>query len=127
MLTPKSDHALRFQAWALYRWRFCISADAIGDWDAFLRLIAQITYFGAIRNLSISERVGLAIRYCGFLNAQLESTARGRAKDVDYFRLLSEEQIDTRRRFAHPITSADRNTSLHLEGKNVPRAPFGGS
>ena len=100
MTSLKSDQALSVQGWLLYRLRFIISAEVCGAWSEFGGLIAQINNIGVFLNLAIVENVGVALKYHEFLHTQLELSARGRATDVDFFRMLSEEQIDIRRRFA---------------------------
>ena len=73
--------------------------------------IAQINNVGIILNLAAVGNVGVALKYYDFLHAQLELSARGRAEGVDYFRLLPEERLDIRRRFARPIPAQERITT----------------
>ena len=125
MTTLKSDQSLSFQAWILYRLRFCFSAAACGAWDLYGGLIGQINNIGVILNLAVVENVGVALKYFDFLHTQLESSARSRAADVDYFKLLSEEQIDIRRRFAKPVITTE-NSHARLQGKNSSRSSYEG-
>ena len=82
---------------------------------------------GIILNLSVIENVGVALKYREFLHAQLELSARGRATDVDYFRMLSEEQIDIRRRFAKPPTAQEwQSKPSSSGGKNAHRSSLEG-
>ena len=110
MKSFSSDQSLSFQSWILYRLRFIISAEVCSAWDLYGGIIAQINNLGVTLNISISENVGTALKYFDFPHTQLESYARSRAADVDYFRLLSEEQQEIKRRFS--------KTPLGLEGSS---------
>ena len=82
-------------------------------------LIAQINNIGVTLNIAVSENVGVALKYFDFLHAQLELPARSRAVNVDYFRLLSEEQLGIRRRFAKLPSASEGSSGSSYGGKTA--------
>ena len=122
MKSLNSDQSLSFQSWILYRMRFIVSAEVCGAWQLYGGLIAQVNNLGITLNIAVSENVGIALKYYEFLHAQLESYARSRASGVDFFRLLSEEQLDIRRRFAKIPSGSEGASSSSFGGKSPTRA-----
>ena len=114
-----SDQPLSFQSWIFYRLRFVLTAEVVGAWAPFGGLIAQINNIGVTLNIAVSENVGVALKYFDFLHAQLELSARSRAVGVDYFRLLSEEQLDIRRRFAKIPSASEGSSGSSYGGKTA--------
>ena len=95
-----SGQSISSQSWILDRLRFVVTAEVCPAWDSYGDIIAQINNIGVSLNIAISENVGTSPKYFDFLHTQLESYARSRDTDIDYFKLLSEEQQDIKRRFA---------------------------
>ena len=121
MKSLTSDQSLSFQAWTLYRLRFIFSAEVCAAWTLYGGIIAQINNVGITLNLAIAENVGIALKYYEFLQTQLESYARSRATDIDFFRLLSEEQPEIRRRFSKPTYGSEGSSGSYNQGKKSAR------
>ena len=77
---------------------------------------------GIALNIAISENVGVALKYYDFLHTQLESNARSRSTNIDYFALLSEEQPGIKRRFVKAASHAEGSASSGYTniGRNYP-------
>ena len=126
MKSLSSEQSLIFQAWALYRLRFILSAEVAGDWDSFGGVIDQLNNLGVILAIATAENVGVALKYFDILHSQLVSHDRSRAVSTDspaYFRtrnwILNEGslifQICHRLPRNHPIMgSRVRNKVLDL-------------
>ena len=118
MKSIASDQLLSFQAWALFRLRFIISAEVCAAWELYGGVIAPIDNLGATLNIAVSDNVGIALKYFDFLHAQLESYARSRATGIDYFQLLSEGQHDIIRRFTEASLGNEGSSGTTNFGKN---------
>ena len=105
------------QAWTLYRLRFIVSAEVCAAWALYGGIIDQVNNIGVALNLAIGENVGVALKYYEFLHTQLESYARSRATDIDFFRLLSEEQPEIRRRFSKPNNGSEGSSGSYNHTK----------
>ena len=124
MKSFSSDQSLSFQSWIFYRLRFIVSADVCSAWDLYGGIIAQINNLGVTLNITISGNVGIALKYFDFLHTQLESYARSRATDVDYFRLLSEEQQEIKRRFSKAPSGLEGSSSQPSIARRWPKNCF---
>ena len=120
MKSMSSDLPLSFQAWILYRLRFIISDEVCAAWSPFGGLMAQINNLGITLNIAVSDNAGAALKYYDFLHTQLESHARSRSAEIDYFRLLSEEQIDIKRR-STKLTNSNEASPISFSGRNASR------
>ena len=86
-------------------------------------VIAQINNVAIALNIAVSENVGVAMKNYEFLHTQLESHARGRSTNIDYFALLSEEQPEIKRRSLKDATHSEGSSSgYHNNGKNFSRS-----
>ena len=78
---------------------------------------------GVALNIAVSDNVGVALKYYEFLHTQLESHARGRSTNIDYFAMLSEEQPEIKRRFLKDATHSEGSSSGYQNnGKNFSRS-----
>ena len=118
------DQSLSFQAWIFYRLRFIISAEVCSAWDSFGGFIDQINNIGVALNIAISENVGTSLKYFEFLHTQLESYARSRATDIDYYKLLSEEQQEIKRRFSKTPPAGEGSPSSNPSSKSPGKSNF---
>ena len=113
----KSAQQLSFQSWMLYMLRFFVAAEACKAWDSFGGLIAQLNNLGVVLNIAITENVATALLYDTQLRAHLADLARQRAVNVDYFMLLSEENVAIKRQTVKDMAEN------YARPKQRPRAP----
>ena len=120
MKSLTSEQSISFQSWKLYLLRYIFPAEVCGAWLLYGGIIAQINNLGITLSLAATGNVGVALKYFDFLHTQLESYARSRAVNIDYFRLFLEEQVGIKRRFSK-VAYTSEGSSAHT---STPRNSF---
>ena len=85
------------QAWVLYHLRFIICGDLCNAWRDFGGLSAQLSHLSIVLHLGVIESAAFAISYDCELRNRIQRLARKRDSNVDFAKLLSEENEDVKR------------------------------
>ena len=88
---------VRLQAWLLYMLRFVFTGDICSAWSNFGGLAAQFCMLSAVIHLAVVETAAFAIAYDAELRGRTQRLARRRDTQVDFAKMLSEENEDVKR------------------------------
>ena len=123
----KSGHPFNMQAFMYYRMRCVLAGDIARAWGKFGGLSGQLNLLGIVLRLAITESPYVSMEYDRITHQRLAALARdrymGNNPGINFFTLLSNEQVEVTRNIVSASNAYLRNRPPPGTRRNDPNLP----